>query len=98
MSDDKRTDRDQSHESPSASAARQDPDSPMTDNQASRLRVLSEVAGEPQDDGGAMTAAQADESIRDLQNRAGYGDDPPKPDLPKTDDPEGDEAGNDAQT
>ncbi len=75
-----RTDRDNSHESPSAEAARQNPDGPMTENQAGHLRVLSEEAGEEYQEGDRMTAAEADQRIRQLQERAGYGDNPAKPD------------------
>ncbi|WP_207481603.1 DUF3072 domain-containing protein [Arenibaculum pallidiluteum] len=79
MADDKRSDREQSHESPSAEAARVQPEAPMTANQAGRLRTLSAEAGVPFQEDAAMTAAEAERRIHDLQNRSGYGDDPPKP-------------------
>lgn len=53
----------------------------MTDNQAERLRVLSEEVGETFDGDRTMTAAQAERRIRVLQERAGYGRTPPRPDT-----------------
>jgi len=78
MATDKRTDREQSHESPSAEAARGDT---VTDSQMDRLRVLSQEAGEEFDDSERerMTPREANEKIGDLQNRAGHGKNPPNP-------------------
>ncbi|HYH36798.1 MAG TPA: hypothetical protein VD860_01135 [Azospirillum sp.] len=78
MATDKRTERDQSHESPSDEAAR---GGAVTDNQMEHLRVLSEEVGEAFDESERerMTPTEADRRIEDLQNRAGYGKTPPAP-------------------
>jgi hypothetical protein len=81
MATGKRTDREQSHESPSDAAARANPDAPMTDNQVQRLRVLSQEVGEAFDENRPMTAAETERRIEELQERAGYGQSPPRPDA-----------------
>lgn len=81
MASDRRQDQEQSHESPSAAAARETPDGPMTDNQAERLRVPSDEIGEPFEADRTTSAAEAERRIRELQQRAGYGEAPPRPDA-----------------
>ena len=80
MATGKRTEREQSHESPSEEAARTQPYEPMTENQAERLRVLSQEAGVPFDENHFMTALDAERRIEELQGRAGYNPSPPNPD------------------
>lgn len=69
MAKPKLTDREQSHASPSDEAAAEAPNAPMTDDQRTRLRVLSEEAGAPFDEG--LTRAEAERHIEALQRRAG---------------------------
>ncbi|HYG86483.1 MAG TPA: hypothetical protein VD978_09515 [Azospirillum sp.] len=79
MATGKRTEREQSHVSPTEEAARRNEE--VTDHQVERLRVLSQEVGEPFDESerARMTPREAERKIEDLQNRAGYGKNPPAP-------------------
>lgn len=62
MATGKRTDREQSHRSPSEEATLQAPDAPTTDHQRERLKILSAEADVPFEDG--LTRARSGASDR----------------------------------
>jgi len=58
---------------------RRRPDAPMRPHRATRIRVPPREIGEPAGTGRPVTVAEAVMLIRDLPNRAGHGDSPPRP-------------------